>query len=218
MAEARLRERIDLGRLIVVPVVTLLLVSDLWQLAHRGARGATGAAGALTWLTELLVCAFFAMVIWFYLRRGPAVATTASFSARAAAVIATVLPFTIPLPAQRPGTGLQLAADVLLVVGAGWTLWSLVFLGRNLSIFAQARGVAEHGPYRWVRHPLYTGELTSALGLALTAGSPAAFGLWLGLCVLQIYRATREEQVLLAALPEYRDYRRRTAALLPGVF
>ena len=69
-----------------------------------------------------------------------------------------------------------------------------------------------------MRHPLYTGELVSALGVALTVGSAAAMAVWLALCGLQIYRAAREEQLLLRALPEYRDYRRRTAALLPGIF
>jgi protein-S-isoprenylcysteine O-methyltransferase Ste14 len=206
----------DLGRLIVVPLVALLLVSDLWRLAHRGGHGATGVLG---WLTTLLICAFYAIIICCYLRRGRAVATSPSPLAHVAAVTATIMPFAFPLlPGQQAGSGLLVAADVLLAAGTAWAVWSLVFLGRNLSIIAQARGVAQHGPYRWVRHPLYTGELTSALGLALTVGTAAALALWLVLCGLQIYRATREEQVLLGALPEYRDYRRRTAALLPGVF
>jgi protein-S-isoprenylcysteine O-methyltransferase Ste14 len=209
--------RLDLGRLIVVPLVTLLMVSDLWRLPHRA--GGHGATGPLDALTTLLACAFYAVIIWCYLRRGQAVATSPSTLARVAAVTATMMPFAFPLlPGQRPGTGQQLAADVLLAAGTAWAVWSLVFLGRNLSIIAQARGVAQHGPYQWVRHPLYTGELVSSLGLALTVGTAAALALWLALCGLQVYRATREEQVLLRALPEYRDYQRRTAALLPGVF
>ncbi|HEY6276051.1 MAG TPA: methyltransferase [Streptosporangiaceae bacterium] len=208
--------RPDIGRLVVLPVVTLLLVSDLVHLAHRGGQGATGPLG---WLTAILICAFYAIVIWCYLRRGPAVATSRSATAHAAAVVATVTPFVFPLlPGQRPGPGQQLAADLLLAAGTAWAVWSLVFLGRNLSIIAQARAVADHGPYRWVRHPLYTGELISALGLALIAASAAAVAVWLALCALQVYRAVREEQVLLRTLPEYRDYRRRTAALLPGIF
>ena len=206
----------DLGRLFVVPLVVFLLVSELLRLGHRGGHGASGALG---WLTTVLICAFYAMIIWFYLRRGLAVATTDSAIARAAAVIATAIPFAFLLLAgQRPGAGQQLAADVLLAVGNAWALWSLLFLGRNLSIIAQARGLADHGPYRWVRHPMYTGELIAGLGLILTLGSAAAAALWLVLCALQVYRAIREEQILLRALPEYRDYRRRTAALLPGIF
>jgi protein-S-isoprenylcysteine O-methyltransferase Ste14 len=203
----------DRGRLVVVPLVALLLLSDLWRLAYHGA------AGVLGWLTTLLICSFYAVIVWCYLRRRPAVATSRSVTAHAAAVTATMMPFVFPLlPGQRPGTGLRLAADALLVAGTAWAVWSLVYLGRNLSIIAQARGVADHGPYRWVRHPLYAGELVSALGIALTVGTAAAAALWLALCGLQIYRAVQEEQVLLRALPEYRDYRRRTAALLPGIF
>jgi protein-S-isoprenylcysteine O-methyltransferase Ste14 len=82
-------------------------------------------------------------------------------------------------------------------------------------VLAQARAVVDRGPYRWVRHPLYAGEIVSCLGLAITAGSAVAAALWLALCALQSYRALREEQVLLRALPGYRAYRARTAALVP---
>jgi protein-S-isoprenylcysteine O-methyltransferase Ste14 len=85
-------------------------------------------------------------------------------------------------------------------------------------VLAQARGLADRGPYRWVRHPLYTGEIVSSLGLALLAGGAPAFAVWLGFCFLQAYRALREEQLLVAALPAYRGYQARTAALLPGLF
>ena len=78
--------------------------------------------------------------------------------------------------------------------------------------------MVDRGPYRWVRHPLYAGEIVSALGLAAAADSLWALLVWLCLCGLQVYRAMREEQILLHTLPRYSEYRRRTAALLPGVF
>jgi protein-S-isoprenylcysteine O-methyltransferase Ste14 len=87
-----------------------------------------------------------------------------------------------------------------------------------VSVLAQARAVVDRGPYRWVRHPLYAGEIVSSLGVALAMNSLAALACWLVLCGLQIYRALREEQVLLDALPAYRDYRTHTAALVPGLF
>jgi protein-S-isoprenylcysteine O-methyltransferase Ste14 len=52
----------------------------------------------------------------------------------------------------------------------------------------------------------------------VAAHSLAALAVWLGFCGLQAYRALREEQLLLIALPGYRAYRRRTAALVPGIF
>ena len=92
--------RIDLGRLIVVPLVTLLLVSDLVRLAQRG--GGQGITGLLDWLTTFLICAFYALIIWCYLRRSRALATSPSPLAHIAAVTATMMPFVFPLlPGQR---------------------------------------------------------------------------------------------------------------------
>lgn len=208
--------RIDLGRIVMVPGAVLMLAFDLASLTHGVGAGLTG---LLRLLGVVGVCAFYALIVWSYLRRGPAVATSRSVTAHVAAVVATLAPFAIPLlHASSPGTGRQLTADVLLLAGTAWSVWSLRFLGRNLSVIAQARDVADRGPYRWIRHPLYAGEIVSSLGLAIAAGSAAAAALWLMLCALQGYRAVREEQVLLRALPGYRAYRARTAALLPGIF
>jgi protein-S-isoprenylcysteine O-methyltransferase Ste14 len=216
MAIASGRRRLDIGRLVMVPAAALILFADLYHL-HRA--GVSGVAGALQWLGEVLLCVFYALVIWCYLRRGRAAATSGSVTAHVAAVTATWLPFTLPLlRGAPPGAGRQAVSDVLLILGTTWAVWSLHFLGRNVSVLAQARALADRGPYRWVRHPLYAGELVSALGVTIATNSLAAGALWLVLCGLQAYRAVREEQVLLAALPGYRDYRSRTAALLPGVF
>ena len=111
-----------------------------------------------------------------------------------------------------------MVADILLVAGTAWSVWSLRSLGRNLSVIAQAREVVEHGPYRWIRHPLYTGEIVSSLGLAIAAGTVAAAGAWITLVALQVYRAHREEEILIGTLPTYAAYRTQTAVLLPGVF
>jgi protein-S-isoprenylcysteine O-methyltransferase Ste14 len=209
----------DLGKLVMIPAAAVMLAFDLTALV----RG-TG-PGALHWLAAGLICVFYLLIIWCYLRRGKAAATSGSATAHVAAVVGTLLPFAFPLLAAAPskagGSAAQLAvlgSDALLVTGTAWSVWAMRSLGRNLSVLAQARGLAERGPYRWVRHPLYTGELVSALGLAIAAGTLAAALTWVILCLLQAYRAVREEQVLVRALPEYPNYRSRTAALLPGLF
>ena len=216
---------LDSGRLIMVPSSAVFLLFDGFALVHggRGSRGGGsgggGGGGALQWFTTALVCAFYALIIWGYLRRGPAIATGRAVTAHAAAVVAMLAPFAVPLlRATPPGAAAQWAGDMLLAVGTGWSVWSLRSLGRSLSVIAQARKLVVGGPYRWVRHPLYTGEIVSSLGLAITVGGLAALAVWLGFCVLQGYRALREEQLLVRALPGYRDYQARTAALLPGLF
>lgn len=208
--------RIDVGRVLMVPACAAMLFFDVAALIHRGAPGP---AGLLRWLGAVLVCAFYVLLVWCYLRRRPALATSGSMTAHIAAIAATWAPFTLPLlRGTAPGVGQQGVSDVLLIAGTSWSLWSLRYLGRNVSVLAQARAVVDTGPYRWIRHPLYAGEIVSALGLAIVADSIGVLAVWLGLCGLQAYRAVREEQVLLRALPGYAAYRRRTAALVPGLF
>jgi protein-S-isoprenylcysteine O-methyltransferase Ste14 len=217
MASVAVRRRVDLGKLIMVPVAALALLLDVGTVL--AGTDLASAAGVLRWVYAILMCAFYGLIIWCYLRRGPAVVTSGLNLASVVAVIATFAPFPFPLlHHQPPALAVQAIADLLLVAGTTWALWALRSLGRNLSVIAQARDIADRGPYRLVRHPLYLGEMVSLLGLAVVAGTVAAFAAWAAFVAMQVYRARREEQVLLAALPGYQAYRARTAALVPGVF
>jgi protein-S-isoprenylcysteine O-methyltransferase Ste14 len=199
--------------MIMIPLAIGFVVFDAAALVAESGRS------PLHWASTALVCAFYALIIWCYLRRGPASATSRSATAHAAAVAAMLAPFAFPLlRTASPVTLAQWAGNTLVAGGTAWAVWSLRSLGRNVSVIAQARDLADTGPYRWIRHPLYTGEIVSSLGLALLAGGTAALAVWAGFCVLQGYRAMREEQLLMRALPGYRGYRERTAALLPGLF
>ena len=79
--------------------------------------------------------------------------------------------------------------------------------------------VIDSGPYRVVRHPMYSG---AALMLVCT---PPALGSWWGVCAAMALvavialRALDEERYLAASLPGYADYRRKVRwRLLPGVW
>ena len=75
------------------------------------------------------------------------------------------------------------------------------------------------GPYRFVRHPMYTGMILSDVFLPLALGSwwvavPAGL-----MIVLVFWRTAREDQTLRAELPGYADYAQRTRfRLLPGLW
>src|SRR5215471_8579687 len=183
----------------MVPAALILLLFDAIAVTHRVG------GNAMPWPGVILTFAFYGLMIWCYLRRGPAVATSGSFTGFAAAVVAIPLPFAIPLfRGGAPVVGAGYVADALILAGGAWEVWSLRSLGRSMSIIAQARQVVDRGPYRWIRHPLYAGEIMSSLGLAITAGTAAACAIWVVFCGLQAYRAMREEQVLLSALSGYR--------------
>jgi protein-S-isoprenylcysteine O-methyltransferase Ste14 len=216
MATVSARLRPDVGRIIMVPAAAVMLVFDVLALSHRSVGGGVA---VLRWPGTALICAFYALLIWCYLHRARAVATSRSVTGYIAAVVATFLPFTLPLlGGTAPGSGREYVGYSLVLVGTAWAVWSVRSLDRSISVIAQAREVVDRGPYRLVRHPLYVGELVSSLGVAIIVGTVWALSAWVALCGLQAYRALREEQVLLQALPGYRSYRARTAALLPGVF
>ena len=79
--------------------------------------------------------------------------------------------------------------------------------------------VVQHGPYRFVRHPLYASRIVLIVGAALTLGSwialvPAALN-----AVLLILRTSLEDRLLTTDLPGYREYAKHVPErLVPGLW
>jgi len=211
---------LDWGRIAMVPLSVLfgaLAVGRLLVLLREGSDATSTLAVAM--LTAGLTACFYGLIVWAYLRRGPARATSGVRLALLAAPVATFLPLALPHTAEGGvATGVVLLGDLLLVLGLSWSAWALRCLDRSLSIVPQARELVDHGPYSVVRHPLYLGEIVAMLGLALTLGGALPLGLLVLLVVLQCYRAVQEEALLVTALPGYDLYRSRTARVLPGLF
>jgi protein-S-isoprenylcysteine O-methyltransferase Ste14 len=117
------------------------------------------------------------------------------------------------------GQGTRVAVGSLLLAGGlTFSLVSLAVLGRCFGVLPDVRGLVMRGPYRWVRHPLYLGELTSALGIALgTSRFALAMVVWAVCAALQLARTRYEERSLRAEFPEYEAYSRRTKRLVPFV-
>jgi protein-S-isoprenylcysteine O-methyltransferase Ste14 len=110
------------------------------------------------------------------------------------------------------------ASDVLLIAGLAFAIGSVAVLGRCFGVLPDVRGLVTRGPYRWVRHPLYLGELTAVLGIVLGSREPLWAGLaWLGCVGLQIVRTRYEEENIRAEFPQYAEYAARTKRLIPGV-
>ena len=74
------------------------------------------------------------------------------------------------------------------------------------------------GPYRWIRHPMYTSVLL--VPLAWTLGSPLPYRLllWVGLVMTLSAKLRYEERLLIERFPEYEAYRRQTKRLIPFVW
>lgn len=115
-------------------------------------------------------------------------------------------------------TGLGLP---VLMLGTGLLAWGSGALGRLLTPLprpAASGRVIEHGPYRSMRHPIYTGVVLSALGLALLTHHDRRLLVTAALALFFDVKARREEQWLVARYPDYRAYQERTPRFVPGLY
>lgn len=107
-----------------------------------------------------------------------------------------------------------------IIVLAGCVVSSIaVFnLRRSFSVLIQVRNIVKHGLYRYVRHPMYSGYIITAIGLSMT--SPQFFFVFLSSIhvILLVFRARFEEKKLSAYSKEYREYMRKTPFLFPFKF
>lgn len=123
----------------------------------------------------------------------------------------------VALKLAPPVHGWSVAAQAVFGVGVVLTVWSFIYLGRSFAVLPARRGVVRSGPYRWVRHPAYSGELVMIGACALAAGSWWGWGVWLSAVGLVVVRARAEERVL-GADAGYVRYRACTPdRLLPGL-
>lgn len=123
------------------------------------------------------------------------------------------------LPASSLVMVVGLAIDI---AGLSLAIWARRHLGRNWSgeiTIKQDHQLIQTGPYRHLRHPIYTGLLTMYAGMTLATGE------WLGVIGLAVavfayWRKTRMEEATLGVAfgAEYDAYRRDTWAIVPGVF
>ena len=109
---------------------------------------------------------------------------------------------------------------VMVILAVPFGYWVLSSLGDNISETVMTRPGQElvtHGPYRWIRHPLYTNGLLLFVGAGLGAEnwfiSLFAVLTWAGIYLMVIPR--EEEELLKRFGADYQDYIEQTGALLP---
>jgi protein-S-isoprenylcysteine O-methyltransferase Ste14 len=136
-----------------------------------------------------------------------------------------LLLFSVPVLTRRFLPANHVIEIAGLIIEAAFFLlavWARVYLGSNWS--GEVRIAAEHqlirsGPYKLVRHPIYTGVLGAYFGIALVSGEIHA-PIALVIVLLAYWRKIRlEEQVLSQTFgADFDNYRRGTWALVPLLY
>lgn len=123
-----------------------------------------------------------------------------------------------PLP-----IGLQLTGLILVIAGYALGTWAMLanrFFSAVVRIQTE-RGhhVVDSGPYAFVRHPGYTGNLIACLGFPLALSSLWAFVAVAVVAIVTVARTQLEDRTLQDELPGYVEFTRRTRfRLLPGLW
>jgi protein-S-isoprenylcysteine O-methyltransferase len=111
----------------------------------------------------------------------------------------------------------------LFVLGLALRWCAIIHLGRffttNVAI-AKDHHLVDTGPYRFLRHPSYTGSLLAVFGFTLSFANWATLLIiFLPTCAITLWRIHIEEAALLEALGEpYRAYMQRTRRLIPLIY
>jgi len=118
---------------------------------------------------------------------------------------------------------LRIVGLIVFVAGLALRWYAIIYLGRFFTVdvaIAADHRLIDTGPYRYVRHPSYTGALAAFIGLGLCLAN------WLSLACAIIptsgvflWRIQVEEAALQNGLGDtYREYMRHTRRLVPGIY
>jgi protein-S-isoprenylcysteine O-methyltransferase Ste14 len=122
-------------------------------------------------------------------------------------------------PVSVPIMSAGLAVEAM---GLFLAIWARRHLGRNWSgeiSIKVAHQLIRSGPYRRLRHPIYTGLLAMYLGVVLVTGEwLAVIGLTLAVFAYRRKLLLEEARLHVAFGDDYDDYRRNSWALVPGLF
>ncbi|MBI4321034.1 MAG: isoprenylcysteine carboxylmethyltransferase family protein [Chloroflexi bacterium] len=210
-----------LSRFVPAAIIGFIVAAKLTGLIRRlqasGPPDAPFLALPAYLLQQGLTILFLAIIVVLFVVRRPVIG---KHSPVVGGLVALAGSFALSVPVAgevlEENTSALFASTVFISVGVGFSVLSLIALGRCFGVMPEARGLVTSGPYSLVRHPLYVGETISALGLVMATASFPYVGVFFVYCGLQYWRALNEEKALQEVFPEYEEYCRHTARFLPS--
>ncbi|MBY0405812.1 MAG: DUF1295 domain-containing protein, partial [Cyanobacteria bacterium] len=157
---------------------------------------------------------FYLMIVYFFIFRFPAKTESTSFKHWFFALSGTFMPLFMQVdPLHAPSPELQPFGIAFTAVGIVFSLFALLNLGRGFGVIAAVRKIQTNGPYRWVRHPLYLGEIIWFIGnllMSTNVNYPEVYGM--NLLVLATFVGAQsmrilEEEALLTQHENYQLYK-----------
>jgi protein-S-isoprenylcysteine O-methyltransferase Ste14 len=159
------------------------------------------------WFVETLV---FVVFIVSYMFRLDPVERSRGVKEIIVPLTGGVLPFALLFsPPSTIIAGKWLMLQIIfywMTAATAFTVWSLWTIRRSFSITVEARSLVTGGPYRWVRHPIYLGEILTALAVTIWRFSLLNVVVFTVFVIIQLFRSRWEEEKLARVFPAYKEY------------
>jgi protein-S-isoprenylcysteine O-methyltransferase Ste14 len=125
------------------------------------------------------------------------------------------------LPIAEEPFALRLSGAAIFSFGLATALMGRLQLGRNWSDLEESRilpkqSLTTGGIYRYIRHPIYSGDILLLIGLELALNSWLVIAIAIPLLIV-VKQALAEEAMLARAYPDYNSYRMRTKRFIPFI-
>lgn len=112
-------------------------------------------------------------------------------------------------------------AIVLITLAFVLIIWAVVAMRKSyLSVFPEptkASALITNGPYRFIRHPMYTAVIIGCAGLLYHNFTWIRLFVFIALVVVLLIKLNWEEKMLIEKFPSYIGYMKHTKKLLPGI-
>ena len=200
-----------LHRLIRIGIIVILIIF----LVHRISLYSYYLIKPL-WVTETLIYVVF--LVSYAIRIDP-IERSRGLKEIIIPLIGGVLPFAL---LSSPPIFLTVGNWLMIYIIFSWmtattalTIWGLWTLRCSFSITVEVRALITNGPYRWIRHPVYLGEILTALAVTIWRFSIPNLALFTLFVIIQLLRARWEEAKLSRVFAAYSIYAARVIWIWP---
>ena len=184
---------------LVVPLSWIIFILD-WSVSALFVKKSLTKQGP-GWIIWRVVLALFAILFMRYDRPGYLSFIRFSFQ--------SLFSFVVP-------------GSVLTVLGLFGAVWARIYLGRNWSgyvTYKEDQTLVTTGPYKYVRHPIYTSMILMFIGTILYYGALFISIFFVILGISFILRTRKEEEIMVKLFGgKYTEYMKRTKRLIPFIY